>query len=99
LSNSKEALAFAVLHHLVGTGPHVKWSPAAAGSPLGKAVASAVGSEYASASALNVSYTDSGLFGAVIAAPASAAGKVCIESLKQVKLKSHVFNIYIYVML
>ncbi|KAF4524166.1 hypothetical protein B566_EDAN010622 [Ephemera danica] len=85
LNNSKDALVFALLQRLVGTGPHVKWSAAAAGSPLGKAVSSAVGSEYAAASALNVSYTDSGLFGVVLAAPASVAGKAVESAVRTLR--------------
>lgn len=73
LSNQKEALAFAVLQHAAGTGPSAKRG--AANGALGKVVSSALTSPFVF-SALNASYTDSGLFGFVLTGNGRELGKV-----------------------
>ncbi|THK33028.1 cytochrome b-c1 complex subunit 2, mitochondrial [Diachasma alloeum] len=75
-----DALAFAVLQKAVGTGPHVKWGTSTA--PLQRAVASAAGSEPFAITAFNASYSDSGLFGFLLQAPASAAGPLTKAAYK-----------------
>lgn len=74
--NQKDALAFGILQQALGAGPKVKYG-VNAGSSLAKAVTDAAGGEVASASALNVSHQDAGLFGVVIACEPKVAGKVC----------------------
>ncbi|XP_063228830.1 cytochrome b-c1 complex subunit 2, mitochondrial isoform X2 [Bacillus rossius redtenbacheri] len=83
LANQKEALAFAVLRYALGAGPATKWGSSV--SPLYKAAAGASGSESFAVSALNVSYSDAGLFGFVASAPAEVAGKVVEAALKQLR--------------
>lgn len=73
LKDAKGALTHAVLQYAVGVAPSLPWGSGA--SPLGRAVSSATQGE-AGASALNVSYSDSGLFGVVISSSGDAAGKV-----------------------
>lgn len=74
LKDAKEALAFAVLQRALGTGPQIKWGSRDNGL-LSKCLGGNIGDESAIA-ALNVSYSDAGLFGALIAAPAESAGKL-----------------------
>lgn len=74
LDKEKDALAFAVLQQVAGTGPRAKWGTSTA--PLYKAVASAAGSDPFAVSAFNASYSDAGLFGFVLSAPANIAGSV-----------------------
>jgi len=54
----------------------VKWSNGSSTSPIAKAACAAAENEVIAASGFNVSYSDSGLFGAVVAAPGNVAGKV-----------------------
>ncbi|CAB3361852.1 Hypothetical predicted protein [Cloeon dipterum] len=75
VSNAKDAVTFALLHKVAGAGPSVKWSNGAATSPVAKAAAAAAENEVIAASAFNTSYSDAGLFGAVVAAPSNVAGK------------------------
>lgn len=75
----KDALAFAVLQKAAGTGPHVKWGTTVA--PLQKSVASAAGNDPFAITAFNASYSDSGLFGLALQAPANIAGPVKILKL------------------
>ncbi|KAJ8895011.1 hypothetical protein PR048_000320 [Dryococelus australis] len=86
LANQKEALAFAVLRYALGAGPAAKWGSSI--SPLFKAVAGAAGSEPFAVSALNISYSDAGLFGFVATAPADIAGKVVEAAVKQLRAGS-----------
>lgn len=69
LSNPKEALAFAVLQQVAGVN-----SSSITG--LGKVVAGALGNSPHAVTALNASYTDSGLFGALLVAEGKQIGKV-----------------------
>lgn len=69
-----DALAFAILQQAVGAGPHVKWGSSIA--PLQRSVSSAAGSDPFAISAFNASYTDTGLFGFILSAPANVAGSV-----------------------
>lgn len=82
VKNPKEALAFAVLQNAIGGGPRIKWSPNDHGV-FSKTVGSSP-QEYAS-EALNVSYSDSGLFGILIAAPRDSAGRLVESAVKTLK--------------
>ncbi|CAG2065759.1 unnamed protein product [Timema podura] len=73
LANEKDALAFAILRYILGAGPSIKWGGSP--SPLYKSVSEAVGSLPFAVSALNVSYSDSGLFGFLASAPPQIAGQ------------------------
>ena len=84
LSNTKEALAFAVLQHAVGASPAVKRG--AINGPFGKALSSAVGDANVSFASLNATYSDAGLFGFVVSTDAQHAGKA-VEAVARV-LKS-----------
>lgn len=74
LADQKEALAFAVLQHVAGTGAATKRGNV--NGALGKVVGAAVGSTPFGFSALNASYSDNGLFGFVLSADAKHVGKV-----------------------
>lgn len=82
MKNQKEAVAFAVLQSAVGAGPRVKWSindhgvfsKTVGASPL----------EYASQS-FNVSYSDTGLFGVLIATQRETAGRLVEAAVKILK--------------
>lgn len=82
LKNSKEALAFAVLQRALGVGPQIKWSTNDNGL-LSKTIGTN-SEEYAS-TAINVSYSDTGLFGVLIAAPSQSAGKLVQSAVKLLK--------------
>lgn len=69
--NSKDALAFAVLRYVLGSGSAVKYGTGA--GPLGKAVAGS--NEPLAISAFNAAYSDSGLFGVIISTTAENAKK------------------------
>lgn len=70
---SGDAAALAVAQQILGTGPGTKYGSNASGV-LAKAVASSGG--IGSASAINVNYSDSGLFGYFIMADSASVGKV-----------------------
>ncbi|XP_057672460.1 cytochrome b-c1 complex subunit 2, mitochondrial [Diorhabda carinulata] len=81
LSNTKEALAFAVLQGAIGSGPRVKYSNIDHGlyhKSLGCLTDIA-------ASAINVSYSDSGLFGILVAAPSASAEKAVKTAVSVLK--------------
>lgn len=78
MSNAKDAVVYALLHRIAGAGPSVKWSNGSATSPIAKAACAAAENDVVAATGFNVSYSDSGLFGAVIAAPGNVAGKVML---------------------
>lgn len=81
MTSPKEALAFAVLQGAVASGPRIKWSSNDNGI-LSKAVGAQDGY---TASAINVSYSDTGLFGVLLAAPAKGAGKIVESAIKVLK--------------
>lgn len=80
-ANPKEALAFAVLQQVAGTGTATKRGNV--GGSLGKLVASALDKPFGF-TALNASYSDDGLFGFVLTADGRDIGKVCNENIIQV---------------
>ncbi|XP_043281143.1 cytochrome b-c1 complex subunit 2, mitochondrial [Venturia canescens] len=80
LDKEKDALAFAVLQQVAGTGPRAKWGTSTA--PLYKSVASAAGSDPFAVSAINASYSDAGLFGFILSAPANVAGSLTKAAYK-----------------
>lgn len=80
LTQEKEALTFAVLQKALGTGPSVKWSSADHGV-LSNSLGGCVSEPFALAS-FNYSYSDTGLFGVLAAAPAVNAGKVVETTVK-----------------
>lgn len=84
LSNQKEALAFAVLQRVAGTGPSA--SRGGVNGALGKVVSSTLTSPFVF-SALNATYTDNGLFGFVLSGDAKEIGTVRISHLNQHRLK------------
>uniref|UniRef100_A0A672G0K5 Cytochrome b-c1 complex subunit 2, mitochondrial n=1 Tax=Salarias fasciatus TaxID=181472 RepID=A0A672G0K5_SALFA len=73
-AGTDEALAFSVLQHLLGGGPHVKRGSNAS-SKLIQGVAKATAEPF-DVSAFNASYSDSGLFGVYTIAHAASAGEV-----------------------
>ncbi|XP_069125313.1 cytochrome b-c1 complex subunit 2, mitochondrial-like [Argopecten irradians] len=72
---SKDAAAAAVLQYVMGAGPSVKYSPGIV-SRLGKAVYSALGSEDFAISGMNLSYSDTGLFGFTVTGYAQDMGPI-----------------------
>lgn len=74
LANEKEAIAFAVLQQVAGTGAATKRGNV--NGALGKVVTGAIGSAPFGFSAFNASYSDNGLFGFVLSADAKDIGKV-----------------------
>ncbi|XP_042253157.1 cytochrome b-c1 complex subunit 2, mitochondrial isoform X1 [Thunnus maccoyii] len=78
-----EALAFSVLQHLLGAGPHVKRGSNTS-SKLGHGVAKATTDPF-DVSAFNASYSDSGMFGIYTISQAAAAGDVIKAAVGQVK--------------
>ncbi|XP_012731562.2 cytochrome b-c1 complex subunit 2, mitochondrial isoform X2 [Fundulus heteroclitus] len=78
-----EALAFSVLQHLLGAGPHVKRGSSVS-SKLVQGVAKATAEPF-DVSAFNASYSDSGLFGVYTISQTAAAGDVIKAALAQVK--------------
>ncbi|XP_066991507.2 cytochrome b-c1 complex subunit 2, mitochondrial [Anabrus simplex] len=85
IQKPEEALAFAVLQYALGVGPSVKWGSQSS-SPLGKALARCdLGGFPYAVSALNINYTDSGLFGFVASSPANVASVVVLTALKQMR--------------
>ncbi|XP_050514717.1 cytochrome b-c1 complex subunit 2, mitochondrial isoform X1 [Diabrotica virgifera virgifera] len=81
LKNTKEALAFAVLQKAVCAGPQIKYGVLDNGV-YSKALG---GSSDVSACAVNVSYSDSGLFGILLAAPAGSVGKAVQSAVNVLK--------------
>ncbi|KAK7868342.1 hypothetical protein R5R35_013642 [Gryllus longicercus] len=84
LKSTQEALAFAVLQYAVGVGPSVKWG-SQNNTPLGKAVANAAKDDPCAVSALNASYSDSGLFGFVVSGAPNVAGQAVKAAVKQLR--------------
>lgn len=73
-TNPKEALAFGVLQCAAGCGPSTKRGNS--NGTIGKLVSSAMGNNIFAVNALNVSFSDNGLFGFVISGDAQNIGKV-----------------------
>lgn len=86
LDKEKDTLAFAILQQIAGTGPRAKWGTST--TPLYKSVASAAGCDPFAVSAFNASYSDSGLFGFVLSAPASIAGSLTKAGYKWLRSAS-----------
>ncbi|GLV42288.1 Lysophosphatidylcholine acyltransferase [Carabus blaptoides fortunei] len=78
LSNQKEALAFAILQRALGVGPYAKRGNESSGL-LYKAISGCIKDQPIAVSALNVSYSDTGLFGVILATAADSAGE-CVQS-------------------
>ncbi|XP_019755594.1 cytochrome b-c1 complex subunit 2, mitochondrial [Dendroctonus ponderosae] len=83
VTNAKEAVAAAVLQRALGVGPQIKWSTSDNGI-LSKAIAGASSEPFAS-SAINANYSDTGLVGVLLAAPARSAGKLVEGAVKVLK--------------
>uniref|UniRef100_A0A668AJ58 Ubiquinol-cytochrome c reductase core protein 2b n=1 Tax=Myripristis murdjan TaxID=586833 RepID=A0A668AJ58_9TELE len=75
-ASTGEALAFSVLQHVLGAGPHIKRGSNAT-SKLAQGVAKATSDPF-DATAFNASYSDSGLFGVYTISQAAVAGDVSI---------------------
>ncbi|MED6256337.1 Cytochrome b-c1 complex subunit 2, mitochondrial, partial [Ataeniobius toweri] len=82
-AGTSEALAFSVLQHLLGAGPHVKRGSSVS-SKLVQGVAKAT-TEPFDVCAFNASYSDSGLFGVYTISQTAAAGDVIKAALTQAK--------------
>uniref|UniRef100_A0A8D0GJI7 Ubiquinol-cytochrome c reductase core protein 2 n=1 Tax=Sphenodon punctatus TaxID=8508 RepID=A0A8D0GJI7_SPHPU len=82
-AGSAEANTFGVLQHLLGAGPLIKRGSNAT-SRLSQGAAKATSQPF-DASAFNVNYSDSGLFGVYIISHASAAREVIKAALNEVK--------------
>lgn len=81
-ANAKEALAFAVLQQVAGSGAYAKRGNV--NGALGKVVSGALGTQSFGFGTLNASYSDNGLFGFVLSADANDVGKVGICNCKLV---------------
>ncbi|KAF5305630.1 hypothetical protein FQR65_LT07711 [Abscondita terminalis] len=71
LTNGKEALAFAILQRALGSGTYIKYTNER-NAPFSKLLGSSP--EPNLVTALNISYSDSGLFGALITSTSTKAG-------------------------
>ncbi|XP_058476111.1 cytochrome b-c1 complex subunit 2, mitochondrial isoform X1 [Solea solea] len=80
---SSEALAFSVLQHVLGAGPHVKRGSSTT-NKLVQGVSKATTDPF-DVSAFNTSYSDSGLFGIYTISQAAAVGDVLKAALAEVK--------------
>ncbi|XP_070982021.1 cytochrome b-c1 complex subunit 2, mitochondrial-like isoform X2 [Oncorhynchus clarkii lewisi] len=78
-----EAMAFSVLQHVLGAGPHIKRGSSPT-SKLFQGVAKATADPF-DASAFNSNYSDSGLFGVYTISQSAAAGDVIKAAISQVK--------------
>lgn len=83
IKNSREALATAVLQKALGSGPQIKWSTHDNGI-VSKAI-SANSNEAFTSTGINVNYSDTGLVGVLIAAPAQSAGKIVQGAISALK--------------
>lgn len=72
---SKDLMTLAVLQRVMGTGPYIKYSSNMATSRVTQAAAQATSNPYA-ATCLNLSYSDSGLFGFCVAGHYQDMGKI-----------------------
>lgn len=80
----KDLLPAEVLKHILGVGPHIKFSPGTATSQLAKAVSESTDLPFA-VSCLTANYSDGGLFGFTAAAPTSQIEKVVRSAATQFK--------------
>uniref|UniRef100_A0AAX7U2C0 Ubiquinol-cytochrome c reductase core protein 2a n=1 Tax=Astatotilapia calliptera TaxID=8154 RepID=A0AAX7U2C0_ASTCA len=83
VTGSAEANAFSVLQRILGAGPHVKRGSSIT-SKLSQGIAKATTQPF-DATAFNVSYSDSGLFGVYTIAQAASAGEVIKAAIAQVR--------------
>lgn len=79
LSDKTNMLVMALLQRVLGTGSTIKRG-SGLGSKLNQAVQGA-----AAVSALNLNYSDAGLFGFIVAGPASEAGKAVVAATKALR--------------
>ncbi|XP_076008382.1 cytochrome b-c1 complex subunit 2, mitochondrial [Genypterus blacodes] len=82
-AGSGEAVAFSVLQHLLGAGPHIKRGSNST-NKLVQGVAKATADPF-DVSAFNVGYSDSGLFGIYTISQAGDAGDVIRAAIGEVK--------------
>lgn len=81
--NPKECFALGVFAHLLGTGPRLPYSESLA-TKLGEAAAKATQKPFA-AKALNINYTDTGLFGVALAGHPDDMDQLTKAVLSQVR--------------
>ncbi|RUS73720.1 hypothetical protein EGW08_018526 [Elysia chlorotica] len=80
----KDLLPAEILKHVLGVGPHIKYSLGTATSQLAKAVSQSTDHPFA-VSSLTANYSDGGLFGFTAVAPVSQAEKVVRAAANQLK--------------
>ncbi|KAK3777520.1 hypothetical protein RRG08_044810 [Elysia crispata] len=80
----KDLLPAEVLKHILGVGPHIKYSLGTATSQLAKAVSQSTDHPFA-VSCLTANYSDGGLFGFTAVAPVSQVEKVVRSAGNQFK--------------
>lgn len=73
-------MAFSALKYALGAGPQCSWGVGS--GPLSKSLGE---NARGTATAINISYADSGLFGALIAAEADSAGSILKSTLQVLK--------------
>lgn len=91
LSNTKEALGFSILKYALGAGPYIHFG--SGGGILGRTVGNL--NEPHAISAINMNYSDTGLFGVLIACTSNVAGKLidnALSVLKSGKVSDEDFN-------
>uniref|UniRef100_A0A8C9TAI2 Ubiquinol-cytochrome c reductase core protein 2b n=1 Tax=Scleropages formosus TaxID=113540 RepID=A0A8C9TAI2_SCLFO len=86
-TGTAEACAFSVLQHLLGAGPYVKRGSSTT-CKLRQSIAKATTQPF-DASAFNVNYSDSGLFGVYTISQYGSATDVINAALSQVKMVAH----------
>ncbi|GFO38181.1 mitochondrial-processing peptidase subunit alpha [Plakobranchus ocellatus] len=80
--SDKDLLPAEVLKHIMGVGPHIKYSLGTATSQLAKAVSQSTDLPFA-VSCLTANYSDGGLFGFTAVAPSSQVEKVVRSAANQ----------------
>uniref|UniRef100_A0A023GKA4 Putative ubiquinol cytochrome c reductase subunit qcr2 n=1 Tax=Amblyomma triste TaxID=251400 RepID=A0A023GKA4_AMBTT len=86
VKNTKECLALSVFAHVLGMGPRLPYSESQA-TKLGEAAAKATQKPFA-ATALNVNYTDTGLFGVALTGHPDDMDQLTKAALSQVRTVS-----------
>ncbi|KAH9513035.1 Cytochrome b-c1 complex subunit 2, mitochondrial [Bulinus truncatus] len=81
---SGDLLPAEVLKHILGVGPHIKYSLGTASSVLSKAVVQATDSPFA-VSGFTANYSDAGLFGFTVVSPTQSIDKVLRAASKELK--------------